>query len=48
MITMSNCSEDIPASDRDRIFDRFHRADPAPTRKVEGIGLGLSFAILVK
>jgi len=44
VITINNCSEDIPASDRDRIFDRFHRADPARTRKVEGIGLGLSLA----
>jgi two-component system, OmpR family, heavy metal sensor histidine kinase CusS len=43
-ITISNCSQDIPISDRDRIFDRFHRGDPARTRKVEGIGLGLSLA----
>lgn len=44
VVTISNCSEAIPAGDRDRIFDRFHRADPARTRKVEGIGLGLSLA----
>ena len=31
-------------ADRDHIFDRFHRGDPARTRKVEGIGLGLSLA----
>jgi two-component system heavy metal sensor histidine kinase CusS len=43
-ITISNGSEEIPVGDRDRIFDRFHRADPARTRKVEGIGLGLSLA----
>jgi two-component system heavy metal sensor histidine kinase CusS len=43
-ITISNCSQDIPVSDRQRIFDRFHRGDPARTRKVEGIGLGLSLA----
>lgn len=43
-ITISNCSKEIPVSDRSRIFDRFHRGDPARTRKVEGIGLGLSLA----
>ena len=44
LITITNCSQDIPVSDRDRIFDRFHRGDPARTRTVEGIGLGLSIA----
>ena len=44
LITISNCSKEIPLSDRDRIFDRFHRGDPARTRKVEGMGLGLSLA----
>jgi two-component system heavy metal sensor histidine kinase CusS len=44
LITISNCSKDIPTSDRNRIFDRFHRGDPARTRQVEGIGLGLSIA----
>lgn len=43
-ITMSNASNPILSGDRDRIFDRFHRGDPARTRKVEGIGLGLSLA----
>lgn len=44
LITISNCSQDIPVSDQNRIFDRFHRGDPARTRQVEGIGLGLSLA----
>lgn len=44
LITIRNCSNEIPLSDRTRIFDRFHRGDPARTRKVEGIGLGLSLA----
>jgi signal transduction histidine kinase len=44
LITISNASEDIPKSDRQRIFDRFHRGDPSRNRKVEGTGLGLSLA----
>lgn len=44
LVTVSNASLDIPASDRPQIFDRFHRVDPARTRQVEGIGLGLSLA----
>jgi signal transduction histidine kinase len=43
-ITISNCSKEIAVSDQNRIFDRFHRGDPARTRTVEGIGLGLSIA----
>ncbi|OUL32221.1 two-component sensor histidine kinase [Nostoc sp. T09] len=43
-VTIANASKDIPVSDRDRLFDRFYRGDPARTRKVEGIGLGLSLA----
>lgn len=43
-VTIANASIDISVSDEERIFDRFHRGDPARTRKVEGIGLGLSLA----
>jgi signal transduction histidine kinase len=43
-IKISNSSQEIPVSERHRIFHRFHRGDPARTRKVEGIGLGLSIA----
>ncbi len=43
-VTITNASLYIQASDKERIFDRFHRGDPARTRKVEGIGLGLSLA----
>jgi two-component system, OmpR family, heavy metal sensor histidine kinase CusS len=43
-ITITNSSNDIPECDRDRLFDRFYRGDPARTRKVEGVGLGLSLS----
>lgn len=44
LMTISNCSQEISVSDRNLIFNRFHRGDPARTRQVEGIGLGLSLA----
>jgi two-component system heavy metal sensor histidine kinase CusS len=43
-VTITNSSNPISMSDRERIFDRFYRGDPARTRKVEGVGLGLSLA----
>jgi signal transduction histidine kinase len=39
-----NTGKPIPDADRERIFDRFYRVDPARTRKVGGAGLGLSLA----
>lgn len=44
LITIINASENLPKSDRQRIFDRFYRGDPSRNRKVEGTGLGLSLA----
>ncbi|MFL9453876.1 MULTISPECIES: ATP-binding protein [Nostocales] len=43
-VTISNSSQNILPGDRERIFDRFYRGDPARTRKVDGVGLGLSLA----
>ena len=42
--TVSNTSNGIAAEDRKRVFHRFYRGDPAHSRAVDGLGLGLSLA----
>lgn len=42
--TVANTSEGISAEDRKRVFHRFYRGDPAHSREVDGLGLGLSLA----
>ena len=44
LISIVNTGVQIPPADRDRIFERFYRADPARSGRVEGTGLGLSLA----
>jgi two-component system, OmpR family, heavy metal sensor histidine kinase CusS len=44
VITVTNQSEDLAADVRDRLFERFYRADLAHSRQTEGVGLGLSLA----
>lgn len=44
VLRVANTGQPIPPADRERIFERFHRADPARSGDVEGVGLGLSLA----
>ena len=44
LIRVANTGSQIPTADRDLIFERFYRADPARSGRVEGTGLGLSLA----
>jgi signal transduction histidine kinase len=41
-VVVSNASSGIAASEHDKIFERFYRIDPAHSRQIEGVGLGLS------
>lgn len=41
-VRVANSSTGIPVTEHSKIFERFYRADPAHSRHVEGVGLGLS------
>ena len=41
---MSNTGEPLSAEEQKRIFERFYRGDPSRSRRVDGVGLGLSLA----
>jgi signal transduction histidine kinase len=43
-ITVEDTGDGIPEDHRSRVFDRFHRVDPARTRGTAGTGLGLAIA----
>jgi len=43
-LTIANTGTAIPLEHRDRVFERFYRADPSRSRRVDGVGLGLSLA----
>ncbi|MCX6935469.1 MAG: ATP-binding protein, partial [Verrucomicrobia bacterium] len=44
LVSVTNTGQKIPPAQRERIFQRFHRADPARSGRVGGVGLGLSLA----
>lgn len=44
VLTVSNLGREIPAEDRERIFERFYRSDKSRDRQTGGFGLGLAIA----
>jgi len=44
VFTIGNSGPGIPGEDRERVFERFYRADKAHNRRVDGYGLGLSLS----
>ena len=44
VLAVSNTGPDISSEEREKIFDRFYRADLSRSRETDGLGLGLSLA----
>jgi signal transduction histidine kinase len=43
-LSIASAGPRIAEADREKIFDRFYRADPSRSRQIDGAGLGLSLA----
>jgi signal transduction histidine kinase len=43
-LRIGNTGPGIPTADREKVFERFYRADPSRNRVVDGSGLGLSLS----
>jgi len=41
---MANTGQPLSREEQERIFERFYRGDPSRSRRVDGVGLGLSLA----
>jgi two-component system OmpR family sensor kinase len=46
-VTVTDSGPGLPASDAERVFERFFRADPSRARSSGGVGLGLSIVAAV-
>lgn len=44
LVRVANTGPGIPAANRERIFERFYRADKSRSGRVDGVGLGLSLS----
>jgi signal transduction histidine kinase len=44
LLCFSNTGEPLSEGEQARIFERFYRGDPSRSRRVDGVGLGLSLA----
>lgn len=44
LLRVANTGEPLSPEEQSRMFERFYRGDPSRSRKVDGVGLGLSLA----
>ena len=47
VLTVADTGIGIPPGDRDRVFERFYRAEKSRVRKTGGYGLGLAIALSI-
>ncbi|HZU78914.1 MAG TPA: ATP-binding protein, partial [Acidimicrobiales bacterium] len=47
LVEVADRGPGVPAEDRQRIFEPFHRADPSRTRTTGGVGLGLAIVAAI-